>query len=322
VSISLPVTHSNVRRLNIRRDLLAVADLIELCFSNTLDADGREYLRNLRWAARDSYYLTWLQSAAERMAAPLHGFVWEEDGRIVGNLSLIPMLRGGKLVYWIANVAVHPDFRQRGIGRLLTEKAISHLRERDVHTAWLQVRDDNPVAFHLYETLGFTERMRRTSWMLHPHQALTHLDVAGVTVQPRRSADWPKHREWLQAIYPPDVAWNLSLKISRFRPDWIQRSLRWLQGQEQENWVARRSGQAIGFASWEPTRSFSDWVWLAGPQEYESEYIPALLGRMRQTLRYRGRPLQVNYPAGRSGDFFRKAGFQHHQTLIWMMASF
>ena len=33
---------------------------------------------------------------------------------------------------------------------------------------WLQVRDDNPSAIHIYETHGFKERMRRTNWYSGP----------------------------------------------------------------------------------------------------------------------------------------------------------
>ncbi len=311
---------SHVRRINVRQDLLAVADLIELCFASTLDADGREYLRSLRWAARDAYYLSWLQGAAERLSAPMQGFVWEENGRIIGNLSLIPMLRSGKLVYWIANVAVHPDFRRRGIARQLTLKALQHLKEKGVRSVWLQVRDDNPAAYHLYLSLGFVEKIRRTSWMTVPYQSIPRIDSSGVSVQPRRPVDWPQQEAWLKENYPPDVAWNLSLKISRFRPHFWQRVLRWLQGELQENWSAWQGNQVIGFASWEPLRSYSDSLWVAAPPESEAEAIPPLLYKARQALRYRGKPLQVNYPAERAVDHFRRAGFQHHQTLIWMRA--
>ena len=113
---------SPIRKVNIRQDLLSVADLIEICFAQTLDEDGREYLRQLRWTARDMNYLSWLQGAAERIAPPLYGLVWEENGRIIGNLSLIPLNHNGKLIYLIANVAVHPDFRRQGIGPCLPRK--------------------------------------------------------------------------------------------------------------------------------------------------------------------------------------------------------
>src|SRR5512139_2801440 len=106
---AISLTPSHIRKINVRQDLLAVADLIEICFASTLDSDGREYLRHLRWAAGDMSYRSWLTTAAERMTSPLYGFVWEEGNRIVGNLSLIPINTDGKTTYLIANVAVHPE---------------------------------------------------------------------------------------------------------------------------------------------------------------------------------------------------------------------
>lgn len=310
--------HSTIRKVNIRQDLLAVADLIEICFAKTLDEDGREYLRQLRWTARDMNYLFWLQGAAERISTPLYGFVWEENGQIIGNLSLIPLNRGGKLVYLIANVAVHPDHRQRGIGRLLTQEALDHLRQRGIEAAWLQVRDDNPVAHHLYLSLGFVERARRTTWISSPVPPIHRVPPDGIMIDRRRMQDWDQQAAWLREIYPPEVKWNLSLNYSRLSPDPFKQIMRWLRGETQEHWAARRGSEAAGFVSWEPMRSASDVLWLATTPEHEEETILALLPYTREALARRGRPLSVNYPAGRANGAFLQAGFNHHQTLIWM----
>ena len=49
-SVTIPVhkqePHPNVRSMNMFRDLPAVADLIELCFADTMDNDGQRYIRN------------------------------------------------------------------------------------------------------------------------------------------------------------------------------------------------------------------------------------------------------------------------------------
>ena len=321
MSLNIPASTSHLRKISLRQDLSEVADLIELCFASTLDADGHEYLRHLRWAARDAYYLNWLQSAAERLSAPLNGFVWEEDGRIVGNLSLIPMMRSGKLFYWIANVAVHPDYRRRGIARQLTLKALAHLRERDIHSTWLQVRSDNPPAYNLYQSLGFVENLRRTAWLAHPASPVPQILESGTHVAHRRPQDWKQQDLWLRETYPPDVAWNLSLKISHFKPGLWQKLLRWLQGDSQQNWTILQDGRALGFASWEPANSNSDFIWVAAPSQVDCQALASLLVHTRLELRYRGKPLQVNYPAGRSEESFHRAGFQHHQTLVWMSVS-
>jgi ribosomal protein S18 acetylase RimI-like enzyme len=318
VSIDIPVSTSPIRKVNVRHDLLAVADLIELCFSNTLDKDGREYLRQLRLAARDAQYLAWLQGAAERLATPLYGFVWEAQGRIVGNLSLIPMYRGGRLIYLIANVAVHPDFRQQGIGHQLTQRALEYLRQRGVRSAWLQVRDDNPVAYHLYRATGFIERSRRTTWMSRDeHAALPDLS-GGVRIGPRRPEDWDLQAHWLEQTYPADVVWNMSLNIRRLNPGWINRLLQMIGGDQQAHWEAARAGKVVGFVTWTAVRSASDALWLATTEESENQAVQPLLAHARLALAKRGRPLSVNYPAGRAIQAFEAAGFSAHQTLVWM----
>ena len=166
-SITIPVKasdHPHIRPLNMFRDLSTVADLIELCFSPTMDNDGQRYLSDMRRASRDDTFLRWASRMTETTSLPLMGYVWEQDGRIIGNASLIPFRDKGRRIYLIANVAVHPDHRRRGIGRTLTERVMKQARVRKASALWLHVRDDNPGAIKLYQDLGFREIARRTTW--------------------------------------------------------------------------------------------------------------------------------------------------------------
>jgi ribosomal protein S18 acetylase RimI-like enzyme len=322
MTIKAPQTSAKIRKINVRLDLLAVAELIEVCFSSTLDEDGRDYLRQLRHTARESSYLTWLQGTAERLSMPLYGFVWEEDKRIVGNLSLIPFYRGGKVIYLIANVAVHPDFRRRGIARQLTQAALDNLRLRGVKTAWLQVRDDNPVAYGLYLSLGFVERARRTTWQGNTSAPpLPRQSPGGISIHPRRAEDWSLQANWLRQVYPPEVAWNLPLHPARFHPGLWNRLYVFLRGEGQKHWVARRGSAPIGFLTWEPTRTAADNLWLAAPKQEEEQAIGALLPYARETLYRHRRLLSLNYPAERGREAFLRSGFTPYQTLIWMSVS-
>ena len=117
-----------IRPLNTRKDLLPVADLIEVCFGSQLDPDGISYLKQIRRAAKDPGQIRWTHAAGEYVSYPLNGYIFEIDGVIVGNLSLIPFYWKRQWIYLIANVAVHPDFRRRGIARELTQKALDHLQ--------------------------------------------------------------------------------------------------------------------------------------------------------------------------------------------------
>ena len=97
----------HLRHLDLRRDLNGVADLIEVCFLAQMDGDGLEYLRRIRETARNQSSF-WFLFPPDNASIPLHGFVWEEEGKLIGNLTLIPFFRDGSLNYLIANVAVHP----------------------------------------------------------------------------------------------------------------------------------------------------------------------------------------------------------------------
>ena len=310
----------HLRPLDAQRDLLAVADLIELCFASTMDADGEQYLRQMRRAARDISLFRWSPGAMERVSMPLSGFVWEENGRLVGNLSLIPLSRMGKKTYFIANVAVHPDFRRRGIARALTEAALNHIRRRRVSTAWLQVRQDNPNAFNLYHSEGFVEKARRTTWRAAISKRTDYPPPVGdIIITNRTKADWLQQKTWLEDNYPPEIAWNLPFHANNLRPSLAGDFFRFLSGTFIRHWAARQKGQLLGTLSFEPTTTASDNFWLAASPASEALAILSLLPYALGKNSYRG-SLSINYPAGRAQQAFIDAGFSEHQTLIWMEA--
>ena len=120
LDINQDAHHSHIMPVNPAQDMPAVLDLIELGFKDELDPQGWKMLHQMRRIYRPgllSYVLP---------ATPLNtsGFIWVEDGQIVGNLSLrhaMPRSTQGRM---IGNVVVHPDYRGQGIGRALMEEAI------------------------------------------------------------------------------------------------------------------------------------------------------------------------------------------------------
>jgi len=74
----------------------------------------------------------------------------------------------GYICYWnskkeiqILNVAVHPDYRRRGVGERLIRRVIQTGAEADAEQLWLEVRTSNRPAQNLYRKLGFFEVGRR-----------------------------------------------------------------------------------------------------------------------------------------------------------------
>ena len=77
--------------------------------------------------------------------------------RVVGICGVKKIFETGE----ISNVAVHPDFRGRGISRRMLEMLISEARADGVEDFTLEVRAGNGIAVHLYESFGFrTEGVR------------------------------------------------------------------------------------------------------------------------------------------------------------------
>jgi ribosomal-protein-alanine acetyltransferase len=84
------------------------------------------------------------------------------DDAIVGYAGLRAGNRGGDGD--IQTVAVAPEHRGKGLGRLLVEALLSEARERLVSAVFLEVRADNDAARGLYASLGFQEIDRRTGY--------------------------------------------------------------------------------------------------------------------------------------------------------------
>lgn len=55
----------------------------------------------------------------------------------------------------VTTIAVHPDFRGRGLGKMLMNTLIDYAREQGADTMVLEVRPSNIPALNLYKSLGF-----------------------------------------------------------------------------------------------------------------------------------------------------------------------
>lgn len=309
--------HGHLRPLSIFRDLPAVADLIELCFSSTMDSDGRRYIQDMRRAGHDSFS-KWATRAAETTSLPLTGFVWEENGKIVGNTSLVPFRHHSKKIQLIANVAVHPDYRRQGIAHALTEHALKHAREKKADEIWLHVRDDNPGAIELYKNLGFVEEDRRTSW-----QAVTDTHAilqTNVTVSHRRPADWPTQLQWLQRLYPDELAWHRNWNFNSLRPGlWNWLYLLFVD-MNIHQWAALKGDSFQAALAWIPSGR-GESLFAAAGERSEPEALTALLLQARRDLSHSQPKLILEFPTGTFDSAIHAAGFSPIRTLIWMRAT-
>lgn len=68
----------------------------------------------------------------------------------------------GYIIYWkvgdevqVNNIAVHPDYRRRGLGEALLRHVIKRAKDQGVNFISLEVRRSNLAAQSLYRKLGF-----------------------------------------------------------------------------------------------------------------------------------------------------------------------
>ena len=84
----------------------------------------------------------------------LRVFLLYEEGRPAGEAWLI---RDGNGRLWLSNVSVLPAYRGKGAGRELTARVLEAAERTGETECAVGVSENNRIARHLYETLGFTE---------------------------------------------------------------------------------------------------------------------------------------------------------------------
>jgi GNAT superfamily N-acetyltransferase len=87
-------------------------------------------------------------------------FVAELDGQVRGTATTISFENH---FAWVGMVLVDPEYRSRGIGTKLLERAIKHLDDSEIPTIKL---DATPQGKPLYEKLGFVSEYEIDRWTL------------------------------------------------------------------------------------------------------------------------------------------------------------
>jgi len=89
--------------------------------------------------------------------------VWvleDADARCMGYAVLMLAVDDTDLL----NIAIEPQYRRRGLGRLILREVLDRVRERGALRCFLEVRVSNIAAIALYRREGFTEVGRRRDY--------------------------------------------------------------------------------------------------------------------------------------------------------------
>ncbi len=268
-STQSPTANPGLRPVRLRQDLGAIADLIELSFGADMDSAGRAAVREMRSLSR-SGPLLWLLASLDRGLRSMNkGFVWIDPptGRLVGNVSIYDVHLPKTLV--IANVAVHPEYRRRGIARAIMDAALETARQRNMETVLLQVDAENEGAQKLYTNLDFAIERVFTRWQWYP----TYTAIIPARRNAAPDITMRSRHEWRQ-IY--DLA-------KRIRPN-VAGGLGWLRPTTPTTFK-RTLGETVLSALGLQSRQW----WVA--RDSERQLLAAL--SMQNTFGSRYRPLEL-----------------------------
>ena len=110
ITFSVGGTANGPRPIDPNRDFPQLAQLLKTVFFNELESGGQRIFESV--AASGKPPILWRLDPFFSRLTP--GFVWEEDGRIVGNVTLLPTRLPKRFV--VANVAIDANYRRRGLG--------------------------------------------------------------------------------------------------------------------------------------------------------------------------------------------------------------
>lgn len=218
---------SGLRPVDPSRDMRQITALMEEAFAGDLTRQGREALREMKTMSHFGPFLWLLDRTSPEFHETFRGFVWVENGRVVGNIN-VGRTDSYSHRWLISNVAVHPDYQGRGIAHQLVQAAIDLVSEQGGEWALLQVHTDNVPACRLYQDLGFDQIIAVTELRLEKVRPVAFTPVKGFTLRRRGYNEWLKEYELALAATSEEAQWLNPLRADQFMVGLDQRLSKWL----------------------------------------------------------------------------------------------
>ncbi|MDX9953908.1 MAG: GNAT family N-acetyltransferase [Anaerolineae bacterium] len=305
-----------LRPLDPRHDFPEIVGLIELGFREEMDPLGQKLLAQMR---RRACYGIWSQLL---WGGPLNleGFVWEEQGRVVGNLSLrraLPAWNDGRI---IGNVVVHPECRGRGIARALMQAAEATSRTAGARWLGLEVRADNAAAYALYTHLGF-RAVGAVEHFLHSGTPWPRVDAPRTIWRRSQPLD-----RLLWAGLAEKTMSRIQAQVLEIRPDLytfggFERILDlWFNREREMAWIEDTPDPQLAVSiQTDLRRRFHVWELLVSPDADESRVQEAVSRAFASVSSHRHWPV-VTFVNSKTvlANVLQQLGFVRHRLLTQM----
>ena len=308
------------RPINMNKDLPQVMKLLELSFGHKL-VGSEQRLFNNQVGLSQPAFIWRLNPATSKLAL---GYVWEEDGRIVGNATLLPTRTAGR--YLVVNVAVHPDYRRRHIARQLMDALLMLTQARRGREILLQVVQDNTAAINLYRSMDFDIVGSITSWQCSPSRLrepdLTAADIDIPLIRELARDEWQLAYQLDVTSLQPDLNWPEPLPPNAYKPGLWRRLDNFLNGRRTEVWVTRDetdqlSGLAGIWSEWNRPHQVTLRIHPAQRGRWERPLLAKIIRRLRHLPR---RNIRLDHPDDDEPvkQLLREANFKPRRTLTHM----
>lgn len=327
VSGRIKKIETGIRAFDIGRDLRPVADLISNSFAQELDHRGTAALREMRMMSYIGSLLKVLNRSTGEFNDVFSGFVWVNEGRVVGNVTVQRADRIGKR-WHIANVAVSHAYRGQGIASRLVQRAIEHIEDERGEWVSLQVHGNNQVALNLYNKMGFENMGGITTLLLDrvrrepPHPVATY----ETELDPFSSGQWHSLYELANSQSYTHAKWWRGLPRTNFHVTLEEQVIEWfvkLIGKRQIYRRCIRSGRKFETAivltaqHWNGLHKIELWTRPNQHGQHEDRLVRWALTELHEYPRF---PIEVQlsteYPA--AIETFQRHGFMETDTLLTM----
>ena len=319
---------SGIRPFDIRRDLRPVAELISDAFASELDSRGTAALREMRIMGYMSGFINVLNRANGDFNDVFNGYVWVEDGKVVGNVTVQRADNYGDR-WQIANVAVDARYRGKGIASRLMMRALDQIERSRGRWAVLQVYADNETAHSLYRHIGFDDvggtvdlRLERVS-PVGPVGKIPNFHSF--------STDrWQALYDLANSQRSPQNEWWRSLRRMEFQVTLEQQIAQWFWRVIGRRDVFRRSIQIsdrfeaaliLTAQRWKSEHKLSFWIRPERQGEYEAILAHWTIAQLQGYPRLPTR-LTLNTEQVTAIEAFQAVGFKPQHALLTMRKEF